>query len=79
MDSLRRVCKDNRPNLNPKSGDFNRAVADKFDEVIDRTQVVDTPLHRNQLLRSSNMFVKLETAFMAEPTKTYNLLRSRCG
>lgn len=68
--------KDNRPNLNPKSGDFNRAVADKFDEVIDRTQVVDTPLHRNQLLRSSNMFVKLETAFMAEPTKTYNLLRS---
>ena len=68
--------KDSRPDLNPRSGDFNRAVADKFNEVIDRTQVVDTPLHRNQLLRSSNMFVKLETAFMAEPTKTYNLLRS---
>lgn len=68
--------KDSRPDLNPRSGDFNREVADKFNEVIDRTQVVDTPLHRNQLLRSSNMFVKLETAFMAEPTKTYNLLRS---
>ena len=51
-------------------------VAKVFDEVIDRTQVMDSVLHRSQIMRSKNGLVKMATAFMSEPTKSYNMLRT---
>ena len=51
---------------------FYRAVAARFNEVIDRTQVVDGVLQRSQFMRKPDSLSKMATAFMAEPTKTYN-------
>jgi len=54
--------------------EFRKAVNDRFDEVVDNTQVVDSTLHRSQYMRSNDRLNKLQTAFMAEPTKSYNML-----
>lgn len=51
---------------------FYQAVAARFSEVIDRTQVVDGVLQRSQFMRKPDSLSKMATAFMAEPTKTYN-------
>ncbi len=45
-----------------------------FDEVIYKTQVVDSTLTRNALMRSNSMFISSSTAFMAEPTIAYNMV-----
>lgn len=58
------------------SDEFYLKVADKFNELIDRTQVVDSVLHRSQIMRSTNGLNKIATSFMGEPTKSYNLLRT---
>lgn len=61
-------------NLQKGTDSYYRAVADRFNEVIDRTQVVDGILQRNQFMRSSSDLVKMATSFMAEPTTTYSML-----
>ena len=53
---------------------YRQAVNDRYDDVIDETQVVDSTLHRSQFMRSTDAFNKLQSAFMAEPTKSYNML-----
>lgn len=59
---------------NISAEEFRKAVNDRFDEVVDNTQVVDSTLHRSQYMRSTDRLNKLQTAFMAEPTKSYNML-----
>ena len=54
--------------------DFMKKTARRFRQVVDETQVVDTKLSRSQLMRNQNGLTKLATAFMMEPTKTYNML-----
>lgn len=66
--------RDKRTELVYGSKEFNEAVAERFDEVVDQTQVVDTVLHRSHMMRSDNGAVQMATAFMSEPTKSYNLL-----
>ncbi len=59
------------------SPEFVKAVNDRFREVVSQTQVMDSTLFRSQFMRSTNDFAKLQSSFMAEPIKTYNLfLRS---
>lgn len=65
-----------KTDLVPKSEAFYKAVAERFSEIVDRTQVVDSVLHRSQIMRSGNGLVRMATSFMAEPTKTYNLFRT---
>lgn len=65
-----------RKDLAPKSEAFYQAVADRFDQVIDRTQVVDGIPQRSQIMRSPDGLTKMATSFMAEPTKIYNMLAS---
>lgn len=67
---------DTRPDLKPGTEAFYEACGDRFSEIIDRTQVVDSVLHRSQIMRSKNYINKTVTSFMSEPTKSYNLLRS---
>ena len=55
---------------------LNQLTAERFDQVIDRTQVVDGVLQRSQLMRSGDWLAKMATAFMGEPTKQYNMLVS---
>ena len=54
--------------------ELSQRIKDRFDEVVDQTQVVDSTLHRSQYMRSKDTLNKLQTAFMAEPTKSYNML-----
>lgn len=72
------ACKANvnrtKKNLQVGSDEYFDAVTKLFDQVIDETQVVDTMLHRTQIMRSKNAFSKLATAFMSEPHKSYNML-----
>ena len=46
----------------------------RFDEVIEATQVYDSTLSRSQFMRANSTVAKTVTAFMAEPTKTFNML-----
>nr|DAL48030.1 MAG TPA_asm: hypothetical protein [Caudoviricetes sp.] len=49
-------------------------TAERFQEVIYQTQVMDSTLTRSQIMRSDDKLNKALTSFMAEPTLTYNTL-----
>ena len=66
--------KDKHPDVKYDSKEFIKMVADRFDEIVDQTQVVDSVLHRSQIMRSQDKLVQMATSFMTEPTKSYNLL-----
>lgn len=66
--------KDTHKELEPGTEAFYRQVGDRFSEIIDKTQVVDSVLHRTQIMRSKDFGVKAATAFMGEPLSTYNML-----
>ena len=61
-------------NRNLSGDELNRATADLFREVIYGTQVMDSTLTRSELMRGRSNATKAMTAFMAEPTLSYNLL-----
>lgn len=65
-----------KTDLNPGTEAFYQKVAERFNEVIDRTQVVDGILQRSQIMRDPGDLKKMVTAFMGEPTKQYNMLLS---
>lgn len=75
--ALWNACKaeieDKRKDLEKGSEEYWQAISDRFAEVIDRTQVVDSPFHRSKAMRSKNALWKMYTSFMSEPTKTYNM------
>lgn len=66
--------KDTHKNLEPGTEAFYKQVGRRFSEIIDKTQVVDSVLHRTQIMRSKDFGVKAATAFMGEPLSTYNML-----
>lgn len=66
--------RDKKPDLDPKSEEFYKAVAERFTEIVDHTQVVDGILQRSQIMRSADGLTKMATAFMGEPTKQYNMM-----
>jgi hypothetical protein len=55
------------------SEEFRNKVNDRFDELVSRTQVVDGTLMRSQMMRSTDRLNQSFSAFMAEPTKTFNM------
>lgn len=65
-----------KTDLKEGTADFTQAVSDRLSEVVDKTQVVDSLLHRSQFMRSTSSFSKMLSAFKAEPTKSYNMLRN---
>jgi hypothetical protein len=50
------------------------ATAERFREVIYRTQVVDSTMTRSHMMRDGGTFSKIATSFMSESTVSYNLL-----
>lgn len=54
--------------------EFTQAVSDRFSEIVDKTQVVDSVFQRSQIMREKSSFAKMITAFQAEPTMSYNML-----
>lgn len=63
-------------NLVYDTEEFNKAVAERFNEVIVSTQVMDSTVTRSDLMRSNATHVKEFTAFMSEPTLSLNVLQS---
>lgn len=51
-----------------------KATAERFREVIYSTQVVDSTMTRSQAMRATGVYGAVSTAFMSEPTMSYNLL-----
>lgn len=64
------------PKVEVGTDEFFSITKEKFDDVVDQTQVVDSVLHRPMILRSKNALVKMDMSFMAEPLKSANLLRN---
>lgn len=65
-----------RKELKEGTDEFYSAVAKRFNEVIDRSQVVDGILQRNQTMRSSSDLVRMATSFMSEPVTSFSMLSS---
>ena len=65
---------DKHPELEYDSEEFNRQCAARLSEIVDKTQVVDSVLHRSQIMRSTATFTKMVTNFMAEPIKSYAMV-----
>ena len=72
--AVKREQKDIHPNMDVNSRAFMKSVADRFTEVITRTQVYDSVFSRSGLMRDKNDLAKVITSFMAEPTTTANML-----
>ncbi len=52
------------------------ATGKRFTEVINKTQVYDSVLSRSDAMRSKSALMKMQTAFMAEPTTQWNMYGS---
>lgn len=65
---------DKHKELKHGTDEYYKKVGERFSEIIDRTQVVDSVLHRSQIMRKKDLGLKTATAFMGEPTSTYNML-----
>lgn len=66
--------KDLHPELTPGSEEYLNTVGERFTDIIDRTQVVDSVLNRSHIMREKTIFKQMVTAFMAEPTQSFNML-----
>lgn len=64
---------DQHPNLKYNSEEFTKKTVEIFEDIIDHTQVVDTIFHKSQWMRNQGLGYRTSSAFMAEPTKTYNM------
>ena len=67
---------DKHPEFRKGSEEYYRAVGERFSEIIDKTQVVDSTLHRPQIMRRKDGLTRMTMSFMSEPMRSYNLLRT---
>lgn len=65
---------DEKPQLKYDSEEFTKETVKIFEDIVDHTQVVDTIFHKSQWMRNQGLGYRSTSAFMAEPTKTYNML-----
>lgn len=68
--------KDTHPSLEEGTDEYWEACNERMSEIVDLTQVVDSPMHRSHAMRSKDFFHKTVTSFMAEPTLTFNVIKA---
>ena len=71
------ACKEEvirKQKLKPKSEGFYEAVTKLFEDVIYKTQVVDSVLTKNEFMRDKGYFARAVGSFMSEPTTTASML-----
>ena len=66
--------RDKRRDLKVGSEEFFRVVGERLREIVYSTQVVDSTMTRSESMRSGDGMDLATTAFMSEPTVTYNIL-----
>ena len=72
---LWRACKLEVQDRQTLTGDeLLKATAERFREVVYRTQVVDSTMTRSHTMRSNGTLSKMATSFMSEPTVSYNMV-----
>lgn len=77
--AVRAETKAKHKDVEVNSEEFYRLCNERASEVFDKTQVVDSVFHRSQAMRNTDALSKMLTSFMAEPTRTYNLMKSQYG
>ena len=60
--------------LTPESEDFYEAVAKLFEDVIYKTQVVDSVLTKNEYMRDKGFGARMTSSFMSEPVTNASML-----
>ena len=70
------ACKEEvrRKGLKPSDKGFYDAVSQLFEDVIYKTQVVDSVLTKNEYLRSKGFWARTTSSFMSEPTTNASML-----
>ena len=63
-----------KEHLTPESKGFYEAVTKLFEDVIYKTQVVDSVLTKNEFMRDKGTFARLVGSFMSEPTTNASML-----
>lgn len=72
-----RMTDSQHPDLQKGSDEYKQQVAEIFNQCIDETQVVDSILHRTEIMRSKSAMLKMVTSFMGEPLKTFNAMMDK--
>ena len=68
------ACKEEVRKKHPDSEDFYEAVTQLFEDVVYKTQVVDSILTKNEFMRDKGTFARLVGSFMSEPTTNASML-----
>ena len=71
------ACKEDvikKQRLRPGDAGFYEAVTKLFEDVVYKTQVVDSILTKNEFMRSKGFFARAIGSFMSEPTTTASML-----
>lgn len=63
-----------KQHLKPKDEGFYEAVTTLFEDIIYKTQVVDSVLTKNEFMRDKGFFARAVGSFMSEPTTTASML-----
>jgi hypothetical protein len=74
--AVKTEVKSKNKGIDVNSEEFKQKVVERFNYIIDRTQVVDSPFHSAQIMKSNNPLTKLTTSYMSEPLTTLNLYRT---
>jgi len=65
---------DLHPEMDKQGDAFLALCGERFNDIVDHTQVYDSILSRSQLMRGKDAMSKMTTSFMAEPTLAINML-----
>ncbi|MCQ2220068.1 MAG: peptidoglycan DD-metalloendopeptidase family protein [Prevotella sp.] len=74
--AVKNEVKAKHPTVKYGSEEFWILCNERASLVFDETQVVDSVFHRSDVMRSKDGWTKTFSSFMAEPTRTYNMMRS---
>ena len=74
--AVRKETEAKHPDVQVDSEEFYRICNERAAEVFDKTQVVDSVFNRSQVMRNTDTMSKMLTSFMAEPSRTYNMMRT---
>lgn len=72
---VKNEMKDTHPDVKVGTDEYWELCNERMSEIVDLTQVVDSPLHRSHAMRDKGIVAKTATAFMAEPTLTFNMFK----
>lgn len=73
-EAVKRETADKNRSMDTQSDAFLKKCAERFTDVIIKTQVYDSVLARSALMRSKDTGAKMLTSFLAEPTTSINMI-----